>query len=358
MVATLLVGIISVLFAFLAKFKEAKWGLIASFTVIFIFLALRYDFGNDYKGYMEGFNNVNSYAEINYFGKYYNYEIGWLVLIRLFHNYGFFSMVGFLALLNCIIYYRFIKKYVEVKYYWLAVFIYIFDPQFMLTQASAMRQSLAIGIFLFSIDYIYKKDLIRFALCIGIASLFHSSALILFPAYLLGYINLKVNKYSGMLLFGIFMSLFLVPTIFASYINSVVADYFVKYEFYQGPAGTIGTGFGVLYSSGMFLLVLFYDKFQSNQKALLFKIAVISFMFMPLSLVINLISRVGMYFTPSIIIVYPRIFQTINGVGYKAIYIISFFVITAYIFFTFFNSELWRAHYGTYKTIFSVSNLF
>ncbi|HEY5368242.1 MAG TPA: EpsG family protein [Hanamia sp.] len=358
MVATLLVGIISVLFAFLAKYKETKWGLIASFTVIFIFLALRYDFGNDYMGYLEGFNNVNSYGEINYFGKYYNYEIGWLVLIRLFHNYGFFSMVGFLALLNCIIYYRFIKKYVEVKYYWLAVFIYVFDPRFMLIQASAMRQSLAIGIFILSIDYIYKKDLIRFALCIGIASLYHSSALILFPAYFLGFIHKKGNKYSGMLLFGIFISLFLFPASFASYINSVIAAYFQKYEIYQGAAGTIGTGIGVLYASGMFLLVLFYDKFQSGQHALLFKIAIVSFLFIPLSLMIALISRVGMYFTPSIIIVYPRILKSINSTAYKVIFIIPFFLVTGYVFVTFFNSELWRTNYGVYKTIFSVTNLF
>ena len=357
MVATLTLGIISVLFAFLSKYKETRWGLIASFILIFLFLAFRYDFGNDYMGYLEGFNKVNSYGEIDYFGKYYNYEIGWLVLIRLFQNLGFFTMVGFLALLNCIIYYRFIKKYVEVKYYWLAVFIYVFDPQFMLIQASAMRQSLAIGIFLFSIDYVYKKDLIRFALCIGIASLFHSSALILLPVYLLGYINLKVNKFWGIAIFGIFISLFLYPTIFATYVNTVVMGYFEKYEFYQGPAGTIGTGLGVLYLSGMFLLVLFHDKFQRDQNALLFKIAMISFMFIPLSLVVVLISRVGMYFTPSIIVAYPRILKTINS-GFKTIFIISFFLMTFYVFFTFFNSELWKTSYGTYRTILSVKHLF
>lgn len=357
MAATLILGIISVLFAFLSKYKETKWGLIASFTLIFLFLAFRYNFGNDYMGYLEGFNKVNSYGEINYFGKYYNYEIGWLVLIRLFQRLGFFTMVGFLAFLNCIIYYRFIKKYVDVRYYWLAVFIYVFDPQFMLIQASAMRQSLAIGIFLFSIDYIYKKDLIRFAVCIGIASLFHSSALILLPVYLLGYINVKVNKFTGIALFGIFISLFLFPSIFTIYVNSIVTSYFKKYEIYQGPAETIGTGLGVLYLSGMFLLVLFFDKFQRNQNALLFKIAVISFMFIPLSLMVTLISRVGMYFTPSIIVTYPRIFKTINS-GYKTIFIISFFLMTCYIFFTFFNSELWRTSYGTYRTIFSVEPLF
>ena len=67
----------------------------------------------------------------------------------------------------------------------------------MLIQASAMRQTVAINLFLLAIPYIYNKDPVRYALCIGIAYFFHSSALILLPLFFLSYINWTINKISG-----------------------------------------------------------------------------------------------------------------------------------------------------------------
>ena len=357
MVATILLGLFTVLFAYLAKYKNTKWGLKVSFSLIFIFLALRYNFGNDYKSYLKAFIDINKYIQFDVFDKSNEFEVGWTILYRIFRPLGFFVMIAVLALINCLIYYRLIKKYVPVNYYWLAVFIYIFSPGFMLIHASAMRQSLAILLFLFSIDYIYNKNTIRYFICIGLASLIHTSALILLPFYLLGFINRKINITGGIILISIFISLFLFGKSINPVLNQFIAIYFEKYQIYQ-TALNLGTGLGVLYLSILFLLILYYDRFQNKESALVFKIAIISFTFIPLSLLISLIGRVGMYFAPATILVYPIILMNLKKTIYKTIFLTIFIFMTGYGFYTFFSDEGWKVAFGTYQTILSAPNIF
>lgn len=352
MIATIILGLFSVLFAYLAKYKNTQWGLKVSFTLIFLFLALRYNFGNDYELYLNVFIEISQYNQIDLFDNTQQFETGWIFLNWLFRLVGFFAMTALLALFNCVVYYRFIKKYVPVRYYWLAVFLYIFYPNFMLIHSSAMRQSIAIMLFVFSLDYLYKKDAIRYFLCIGLASFFHFSALILLPVYLLGLFNWKINKVNGAILVSIFISLFLLGESLSHYLEQFISNYFVKYAIYQ-KAGVVNTGLGFLYLSAMFILTLYFERLQNKETALVFKIATISLMFIPLNLIIGLIGRVGMYFAPATIVVYPIILMNLKRPISKTIYLTLLLIFTIYKFFQFFYSDIWQDAYGTYLTIFS-----
>jgi len=261
-----------------------------------------------------------------------------------------------LALFNCVVYYRFINKYLPPQYYWLAVTIYLFDPSFMLIQASAMRQSLAIAIFIASIPYIYKKDPFRYFICIGIAWLFHSSALILLPLYLLGYIKWKINIISGVIIIFLFISLFLFGKNLAPYVNQFIQGNFEKYDVYQGGS-VVGSGFGIFYFSIFFILVLVYERYQNAQTSLLFKIVIIGFMLIPFGLIIQLIGRVGMYLGPSAIIVYPVILMKIKRPVYKTMFVVFYLFFATYLFFQFFNSQVYKDAFGTYQTIFSAPQI-
>lgn len=348
----MLFNLLVVFFAYLDSYKDFKYGLKISFTLIFIFLALRYNFGNDYKSYYNGYIKVNSYTSINYFNNLFRFEPGWLFLCRVFKSLGFFSLIIFLAFFNSIVYYWFIRRYVPKMYYWLGVFIYVFDPGFMLTHLSAMRQSIAISLFIISIPYIFNRQLIRFVLCILIAYLFHRSAFILLPLYLLGYLNWKINTVTAAIIVSVFISLFLFGKFFLPYLNKLITNNFEKYEVYQGGAA-IGTGLGVIYFSAVFILVLYYERFQHKETAVVFKIAIISFLFLPLGLLVQMIGRVGMYLAPSIIIAYPIILKNIKKTIFKAIYITLLLFITTYTFFQFFNSEVFGEAFSKYQTIFS-----
>ena len=145
MIAVAIFNIIVVFFAYQARHKRTEFFLKVSFGLIFLFLALRYDYGNDYSAYLKGFLEVNRVETIDYFDKYLHFDPGWIFLCRIFWPFGFFAMMAVLALFNCFVYYRFIRKYVPPVYYWFAVFLYVFNPYFMLVHSSAMRQSLAIS---------------------------------------------------------------------------------------------------------------------------------------------------------------------------------------------------------------------
>lgn len=357
MVVTIILGFFSVSFAYLAKYRNTHWGLKVSFSLIFLFLALRYNFGNDYKPYLNAFIEISQNNRIDIFDLKNQFEPGWIFINWVFRPFGFFAMTAVLALMNCLIYYRIIKKFVPLNYYWLAIFIYVFSPGFLLIHASAMRQSLAILLFLFSIDYLFRKDAIRYFICIGLASLIHTSAIILFPIYLLSFINWKLNRIVGGILFSIFISLFLFGKSILPFLNHFIALYFEKYSIYQ-TGFAVGTGLGVLYLSVLLILTLHFERGQDRETALIFKISIISFMFIPLSILILLISRAGMYFAPATILVYPIILVNIKTPILKLVFLLMLIFITTYEFINFFSTEGWRIAFGTYKTIFSAPKFY
>ena len=261
-------------------------------------------------------------------------------------------MTAVLALFNCVVYYRFIKKYVPPAYYWFAVFLYVFTPGFMLIHSSAMRQSVAITLFIFSIDYLYKKDAIRYFLCVGLASLFHYSALVLLPVYFLGLFNWKINKITAVSIFSLFLFLYMFGELFKSYLDLFISTYFRQYEIYQGGV-EIGTGLGIIFYSILFALVLFYERFQIKEIALLFKIAILGYFFMPIGLLIMMIARVGMYFQLATLAVFPILLLNIKNPAFKNLILVLIIFITIYSFYGFFQSYVWREAFGTYQTIFS-----
>ena len=353
MSTVLFLNIFVVLSAYLARYKGFKFGLKISFLLIFIFLAIRYDFGNDYMGYYEGFISLNSYSSINYFDPSLHYEPGWIFLCRLFQPLGFFSLVIFLALFNCIVYYFFIKRYVPVRYYWIAVFFYVFTPGFMLIHASAMRQSIAVALFLVSVKYIYKRDLVRYLVCIGMGYLFHVSAIFLAPVYLIGIFNWKVNKARGITLFIIFLSLFVLGNLLLPSLKMITNEYFQKYEVYLGNKSDLNSGIGVIFMSIVLIFILFYSRFQLREYDVLFKLAILGFMFIPLGLLILMMSRIGMYFAPATIIVYPVVILHIKDPTIKRAFTVFLVAFTLYTFVLFFSTGIFKEGFATYQTIFS-----
>lgn len=352
MIVTIVLGIFSILFAYLAKYKNTQWGLKVSFTLIFFFLALRYNFGNDYETYLKGFIG---FSQSDLEGLYYyllTNEPGWILLNWLFRSLGFFAMTAMLALISCAIYYRFITKYVSVRYYWLAIFLYIFHPVFMIINSSAMRQSIAIMIFVLSLDYLCKKDAIRYFLCIGFASLFHYTALTLLPVYLLVFLNRKIRLVYGSILISIYASLFLFGSSLTPYLKLVITTFSEKYDYYQ-DAGVVKSGLGFLYYSTLFVLVLYFERLQIKEVALVFKIAVVSFLIIPLALIVDMTGRLGIYFAPATIVVYPIIVMNLKKTISKTILSTILVAFTLFQFFQFFYSDDYKDYFGIYQTVFS-----
>jgi hypothetical protein len=344
MIATIVLGVFCVMLAYLAGRRIVPWGLKAAFALIFLFLALRYQFGNDYATYLDLFNAQSDLV--------LTIEPAWTVLSWLFRPLGFFAMVAALALFNSLVYYHFIKEYVPERLYWLAVFIYVFNPDFMLIQASMMRQTVAILLFVLAIDFLYKKQAVRYFLCIGLATLFHFSALILAPMYLLALFDWRVDKLKAVLFVSIYISLFAFGGSLLPYVSQIVGAYFEKYAIYQ-DAGVVRSGLGFFYLTAMFLLTLSLDKDQNKRAATVFHIAIISFLLLPMTLLIDLTARLVMYFAIATIAVYPLIFRDLKNAIARTIYVSLLLAFISFKFATFFSSDIWKEYFGTYHTVLS-----
>ena len=105
----------------------------------------------------------------------------WLFLNYLyksiFGDLGFHTMLTGMAAFTCFVLYRFTIKYISPEYYALSIALLLLEPNNILVISSAMRQSIAVGIFLLNIDSLIEKRYVQYTAGILLASLFHSSAL-------------------------------------------------------------------------------------------------------------------------------------------------------------------------------------
>jgi hypothetical protein len=361
MITVAVLNIVVVFLAFFARFKNWEFLLKISFGLLFVFLALRYDYGNDYPGYLKDFMRL-SFSDFTSYSKTTHFEPGWTFLCYLFRPFGvkgFFAMTAVLALFNCVVYYRFIKRYVPPAYYWLAVFLYVFTPELMLIHASAMRQSVAISLFLIAIGFLQKKNVIGYFICIGIATLFHLSALILRPVFLLGMFNWKINKATAAGLLASYIVFVFMGKVLKEPITNFIATYFQKYAVYNSQSGIeIGTGMGLMFYTLLFVLILWYEQYQTRENAIVFKLAVVSYLLLPVSLIIMILGRSAMYFQPATIAVIPMVFANIKNVIIRYTVMFALIAITLLSFNGFFHSKVWVKKFGTYQTIFSSQELY
>lgn len=257
MTFTIIIGAIVVFFAFLQDKNKFSHGLKISFLILTLFLGLRYNFGNDYQSYLNGFNEINRYSYISFFDTRFYFDPGWVFICKLFNPFGFFSLIFFLSIVNCVVYYKVIKRYVPQGFYWLAVFLYFFTPGFMLVHLSAIRQSISILIFLFIVKYIYMRKPLFYFTGILIASFFHQSALILSVFYTLIFFSGKIKNQTGLLLGIAFFVLFFISNIVFLQLDNFILTFFPKYLITYSQLGSvIGSGIGIFLYLVLFIILL------------------------------------------------------------------------------------------------------
>jgi transmembrane protein EpsG len=362
MIGAFLFNFFATLFAKLNSFNYHKNGLRYSIFIIFIFLSIRYNFGNDYNSYLNLFYNINKSPDFSLTDfQVKGNEFGWIYINHLFEPYGFFAMLIFLAGFSCFVLYRFIKKYVEPKYYWWAIFIYTFQPYHMIVLSSAMRQAVAVSFFLISIDFLIAKKPFHYIGIVLLGTLFHSTAYFLLPLVLLSYFNFQIKKKNIILILTIFIGLFFFLGDFFIQAQIFISNYFeneyTAYMEFEEQESKIGLGFILNFIIN--IITLYYLKHQkSTWKTIISNIIVISFLLIPLSFSIPIITRLNFYLTPLLIVVYPIVFENIKEKNNRYIFMLLISIFTIYQFIYFFYSETWTKHFFEYKTIFSSPTFF
>ena len=199
MYITAFITILAIIFASYAGFIKNDKFLLFSFAIIFCFIAFRYDFGLDYMAYYDAFEEIKE-LEFSDLHEASLQEIGYVFSNWIFARLGlnFFDFIIVVTFLQSMVLYKLVQKYVPCEYYWLSIAIFMFCPTMMLMNCTAIRQSIAIYIFLFSLKYIMNKSFLKFLACILIGCLFHKSCFFMMPMFFICQ-PYKINKTVGII---------------------------------------------------------------------------------------------------------------------------------------------------------------
>lgn len=358
-----LVSLAAVILALLSSKKNNSHGLEMAFVLLTIFLALRYGYGNDYFNYLELYDNYTNSSvglfDFTNYGIMKSKEWGWIFLNKLFKPFGFFSFIIFITIVENVIIYRFVKKNVSSKYYWLAVFVYAFNPYLMVIGASMMRQWLAICIYLLAFDYICKRKPILYFLLVTLAMQFHASAFIMYPLYFLTYYDRIKMTGSKMFLIVLCLAVwYLLSSLLLNYMAPLLlsVDEWTSYENMFQDAEGASFGFGVLGSMILTIVSLSQiNKMNKNGVVATLDYSVVMLL-APMVMIIPMISRLNSYFLILSMTVFPMVtdilYKKNRSFAYLFLGMIVIYLLRMW--YGVFNSGIWSWSLQEYHTIFEV----
>lgn len=339
-----------------------KGGMKIGFILVTFLGAIHYDYGNDYLAYYNIYElctnipfDLNDILSREVFK-----EPGWVLLCWMFKYLGgFFMMVAILNIVQNAIIYKFIVREVDVKWWPMAVFIYLFSTNLYLMSFSMMRQEFVTVVFLGMWRYIKERKWWIPLIVLYLCSFIHSSAIVLLPFSFWGFLPVNKGKIIGIIYVTILLSLWL----FKDTLNSIFTyslaldDSFSAYaDTYSNDDNSMHIGLGFVMNMIPFVLaiVLLTSKFNySGDKRRLVAMAAVSFLITPFGQIIPIIGRISMYFLiynlGAIPLVYNNLKNNIIKYGLVAVY--CFMIL--YDYYIFFHSEVWIDKYSTFHTIFS-----
>jgi transmembrane protein EpsG len=277
---------IFILILFFAHF-EVRWrysvpssNLITySFFLIFWLVAgLRFETGVDWLYYKNFFQRVEPIGEVlsghSYQFSETRFEIGFKILNSLVKSFTddvqwLFIIIAFIT--NILLFLS-LRRY--SNYLYISLLIYFCSIYFILDM-SGIRHCISLNIFLYSIQFLVKKQPYKFFSLILMASLFHITALILFPLYFILKTELKTKTIIVFSLIGLLISvveirwLKEVINLFFTYFNfGLLSDKLYFYTAYEIYASDKPFGIGMVVN---FLILIFILMNRKNlQKNKLF----------------------------------------------------------------------------------------
>lgn len=358
------VNIIAVLLAYLSRYKQTRYAFDMSILLLIVFYGIRYDsLCTDWPNYVIIFNDVNGYPDlvsalIGGGSSWGGEEPGWIVLNRLFHPFGFCFLIFCLTAFQFCVVRWFIRKYVDRRYYFLALFLFLFSNVF-LEGLSALRQTLAMNIVLLSVPFIWsgkKRTWLLSFVIILLAAQFHSSAYIMMVLPVSKYIMLVSDKVYAIIVIALFV-LFNVIDV------SGIVEYMLSlsvFSDYEGYSYLIDESFirkGIAYFGTVvcFISILLYKSNGCDDRLRWFvRISSIIYLFYPFMSYLSLIVRVSYYFhyVGFIGLVY---WLTANFSSRKPVQIMiscMFIILRLNIFGAVFYDDAWAESFNRYHTVF------
>lgn len=348
MITCFSVNLLCILLAFFAKDHRFKLCFPIAFLLLTIFYGIRYDFGNDYWGYYEMFQEC---SHLDFDGEI---EPGWQLLMYCCQPIGFFGFIFLLTCLDNLLVYKIIKRNVKRQWWWFAMYVFLFTFNFFFLGLSMMRQYFAMLICMVAAShYLSRGKFIKYLLLIVIAGSIHYSALIMLLCTFFTFLRPNIKNILIMLSF---MALFLMMTISTDSISNSLQqilqlELLEAYSGYSDWEEGTKSPFKIAFDAIMlFLLMRSYPNDKIRQ--VFYWIFLVSFLILPFSYALVILVRIMLYFSIFSILCYPNLFQYYRK---KWFFLPLTFVYLLYTFRLTINTytgETYGAFYKVYKSIF------
>lgn len=340
--------------SFIALITRNKKLISVLFFILFIFATLRYDFGNDFNSYLNWFNYIKE-TNKNPFGS----QVLFTLLNKISPNFTFLLVItsGFYLLAV----YKLIKNYVSDEFCGVSFFIFLINPYLFFMNLSAIRQSIAIAIFIYATEFSKKNKLVPYIILVFIATLFHKSAIILFPFYFFAN-ERKVKRWQIIGLVVITLFFLLIPQKLNELIE-VFLNYFNDSTYNSYYSSAVGNSLRATILSSIYFIYLLLNIEKLNGNALLYsKLYLIALIFAILSYNFSMATRLQMFFDIFSVVSIPSIIE--SNVKYSKnsadkiinTYIFPTLIFLIYIlrYYSFFTNDLWEK-FASYQTILGVN---
>lgn len=311
---------------------------IFSFWILLMFLALRYGYGTDYWSYLL----KHKYMYVGSGSFWEQKEILYTYLNMLISNFHW--LIAVISIFYVFTVQRLIKSSLSIKYYWLAIFVWLINPYLFLVHLSGLRQTIAICFFVFAVHFAIKRKLVPYLIFVVIAAGFHQSALFMLPVYF--FLTEKKIRKVGFIVICSILGLLLATPLFDMILNQVIV-YFPKYAMYVETIQQNSLR-SILMTSFLFFLVAFNINKLEGKEIIYGKLALFATGIALLSIQFNMIGRVGMYFDIFLIVAIPLIVSKIKTMAYRQISILLIIAIYLLRYTSFLVNS---GGYETYKTI-------
>lgn len=232
---------------------------------LFVFqVGLRWQTGTDWEPYLEHFNVVNSISEVYYSS--YGFERGYTLFVfitKLFwNNYSVFLFAH--ALIYYFLIFSAFKKL--TPYFFISLFVFYATTMGVM---GSNRQLIALGICLFSLRYLFNKSTLKFFLLIGLAFLFHRSAILFIVYYFLN-IDIKKSWLFSILIISFIIGKTNLPLLAFSFAGNILGDVGAyKVMFYGSTYEEEARSLSLL---GLLKRLLFFGLFLYNYTFLTLKL--------------------------------------------------------------------------------------
>lgn len=318
----------------------------------------RYDTGTDYFVYVSIYEGTNDFMTVVDTGEWMNTnignaELGYMFITSVFKNFGaeINVMFFFISLISLGLVFKSISDYCN-QYRFLIILGYFCFCYFVLDMG-AVRQLIAVSIYIYAYRYILKQQLWKYITCAVIASLFHNSGFIIFPLYWLINRNIASSYIYILTVVGliiIVLKISLLQLIVQYVFEPIIPGTKILYKLliYSSEDGKmLSWGFNIKVI--LYIMILFFATFYRNQlskQTPYFNILLNSlFVYVLVRQVLwesaDINNRINYYFVFGLIFILPMTLSVFNGYKNKLI------VLFGVIFLNFYQANNWFLEHPT-----------